>query len=66
MTLERKNTEIFDQAHQMWAEGTSDDKPEINDIKILLKSENWNIYNIDIWYDTMQGFWRWNCNIIHI
>jgi hypothetical protein len=64
MTVERKNTEILDQAHQMWAEGTSDVEPKANDIEKLLKDENWNIYDVDIWLDNMQGFWRWSCKII--
>jgi hypothetical protein len=47
----------------MWAEGTSDVEPKANDIEKLLKEENWNIYDVDIWFDYMQGFWRWNCKI---
>lgn len=63
MTVERKNTEIRDQQHLMDAEGTSDVEPKSEDIKMLLLSENWECSNIDIWFDNMQGFWRWNCDI---
>ena len=65
MTVERKNTEIFDQKHQMWAEGTSDVEPLEKDIKNLLGGEKWSSDKINIWFDNMQGFWRWNCNIIN-
>ena len=64
MTVTRENTEIRDQTPDlMVAEGTSDVEPKSKDIKELLLSENWNSSNIDIWFDNMQGFWRWNCDI---
>ncbi len=63
MTVERKNTEIRSHQHLMDAEGTSDIKPKAEDIKALLLSENWESSNIEIWFDNMQGFWRWNCDI---
>ena len=65
MTIERKNTEIRDKKHLMDAEGTSDIEPKAEDIKSLLRLENWECSNIDIWFDNMQGFWRWNCDIAH-
>ena len=34
MTVNRNNTEIFNQSHKMWAEGTSDVEPKVNDIEI--------------------------------
>ena len=61
MTVTRRNTEIRDMYND--AEGTSDIEPIIDDIKSLLKIENWEGYNIDIWFDDMQGFWRWCCDI---
>ena len=70
MTVDRKHTEILDRPDQMWAEGTaiwfgkSDKfKPKANEIENLLKAENWLIYDLDIWYDSLQGFWRWSCKI---
>ena len=64
MSIDRKNTEILDQKHQMYAEGTSDIKPTAKDIELFLKHEGWDIYNLDIFFDSMQGFWRWNCDIV--
>lgn len=63
MTVTRENTEIRDQVHEMWAEGTGDIEPVTTDIETLLNNEGYQASNIEIWYDDMQGFWRWNCNI---
>lgn len=68
MTVDRKHTEIFDQAHQMCAEGTStgsDEGLELKeaDIQKLLGSEGWVTDEIDIWFDNLQNFWRWSCKI---
>lgn len=67
MTVDRKHTEIFDQAHQMWAEGTSIGgeglEPKEADIQKLLGSERWATDEIDIWFDNLQKFWRWSCKI---
>ena len=65
--LERVNTEIRDQTPDlMVAEGTSDVEPKAEDIKLLLLSEKWECSNIGIWFDNMQGFWRWNCDIARL
>lgn len=63
LSVARENTEIFDQEHEMYAEGTSDVEPLEKDIQLLLGDENWIADEIDIWLDTMQGFWRWWCSI---
>ena len=67
MTVDRQHTEIFDQAHKMWAEGTSidtnDTKPKEQDIEKLLALEGFRSDEIDIWFDNLQKFWRWNCKI---
>lgn len=63
MEILRINTEICLQPHQMFAEGTSDIKPTKEDIEYFLKSEKLNAFNIEIFYDGMQCFWRWRCDI---
>jgi len=68
MTVDREHTEIFDQAHQMWAEGTSIGsgeglEPKEADIQKLLSGEGWIADEIDIWFDNLQKFWRWSCKI---
>jgi hypothetical protein len=64
MTVSRKDTEIFSQAHEMYAEGTSDTEPTKDEITELLSEESWEAYDIEIFYDNLQGFWRWYCLII--
>ena len=61
MTVDREHTGIFDQAHQMWAEGTSIGsgeglEPKEADIQKLLGSEGWATDEIDIWFDGFQKF----------
>lgn len=63
MTVTREETEIRDQAHEMWAEGTSGLMPDIVDIESLLLGLGWKASNVEVWYDNMQGFYRWNCSI---
>jgi len=63
MELDRNNTEVRSQKHLMDAEGTSDKKPTALAVQILLSKEGWCCSEIDIWFDTMQGFWRWSCEI---
>jgi len=63
MKLLRANTEIREQ-HYMDAEGSSDEEPSKQDVEKHLEFEGWASYNIDIWYDSMMGFWQWNCDIV--
>ncbi len=65
MTVERKNTEIEDQPHKMWAEGTSLVMPLEQDAVELLAKEGWRLKNFSGWFDEMMGFYRWNCDIEH-
>jgi len=63
MTVTRLNTEIRDQAHEMWAEGCGDVDPLRSDIIKLLEDEGFEAKNIDIWFDRMQYLYRWTCTI---
>lgn len=63
MTVERKNTLIRDQLHEMWAEGTSEVMPTHTDIKLLLISLGWHAENIQVFYDSFQRFYRCQCDI---
>lgn len=68
MTVNREHTEIFDQTHKKWAEGTSIGageglQPKEQDIQHLLSGEGWVADEIDIWFDSLQKFWRWSCKI---
>ena len=58
--IERGNTEI----QKKNAEGTSDVKIYTLDVSRFLHKEGYHADNIDIWYDNMQGIWRWSCCIV--
>ena len=62
-TLKRIETEIFDQSYKMWAEGTSDFKPTEELVSNHIAGYGFISDEIDIWYDNLQHFWRWNCKI---
>jgi len=62
-TVNIANTEIRPQEHEMWAEGTSDVEPLKYDITQLLRKKGFIGKNIEISFDTMQGIWRWGCDI---
>lgn len=63
MELQRKNFEIFDQQHEMYAEGAETLQPDHNDIIQALLKEGWETNHIGIGFDDMQKLWRWNCYI---
>lgn len=67
MTVNREYTEIFDREDQMFAEGTSvcekNNKPLTKDIKKLIDECGFRATKIEIWFDTLQKFYRWNCYI---
>lgn len=59
-----KNTEIESQAHKMWAEGSCDLQPNDFEIIAFMIEQKWAVRNVIIFYDTMQHFWRWNCDLV--
>jgi len=61
--LRREETEIRDHSHLMDAEGTSDIQPSELDVQHHLSEYGWIADEIDIFYDSMQKIWRWNCSI---
>jgi hypothetical protein len=63
MKINRNNTEIFDQAHQMYAEGSEDFCVEISEIKEFLFSIGYQSYNEDIFFDNVQKCYRWTADI---
>lgn len=63
MNALRKNTQILDQQHEMYAEGQCDNKPSREEIKELLLKEGFLMYDLDVFYDNMLAVWIWNCKI---
>lgn len=64
--LKRESYEIRDQAHLMHAEGAQDKKPKEAEIIESIKSDGYIATEIDIQFDNMMGFWRWDCDIENI
>ena len=44
-------------------DGTSDDEPFACDIVDIVESNGFTLENLDIWFDQLQGFWRFNGDI---
>ena len=64
--IDRKDVEIRNQQHERWAEGCHSDKPDERDISGLLLNEGYSHKTIELWIDTLQGLWRWHCEIRRI
>ena len=58
-----ENTEIRDQAHEMWAEGITDEMATQSEIEETLNKQGYTGNRFDMWVDTSQGFYRWRCDI---
>jgi hypothetical protein len=61
--IKREDIEIFNQQHQMYAEGCQDEKPEEGDVLIAVGLAGYEATDIDIHYDDLQKLWRWTCDI---
>lgn len=66
MKIEDNSVEYRSQQHEMLVEGTSDFKPNENEIMEHGAKNGFFVTDIEIWFDSMQGFWRWNGNIIRL
>ena len=55
--------EIRDRPSQMWAEGTSDIRPTLDDIFDKIEERGFNAWEVKVWFDHMQGFWRFSADI---
>lgn len=64
MKIEDNCVEYRSQQHEMLVEGTADFKPTENQIMEHGAKNGFFVTDIEIWFDNMQGFWRWNGNII--
>lgn len=50
--------EIFDQQHKMVFEGSKDTEPSIDEIYKEVAKEGFESFNVEKFFDRMQGFWR--------
>ena len=55
-----------DQKHKMWLEGTSDTKPFKKKIMDHAKEKGFKASNIDIYFDYLQGIYRFTGEITTI
>ena len=44
-------------------EGTADSKPNEADIIAKANEDGWNAFDVNIWFDTQMGFWRFDATI---
>ena len=61
--LKIENVELRTQSHLMDAEGTDFEYPEIEEIMNYINGRGYSCSDFNIFFDHMQGFWRWNCKI---
>ena len=61
--LQKMELEIREQSHEMWAEGTSDVRPKVDDIVDEIAKRGYAALKVDIVHDDMQGFWRFTADI---
>ena len=64
--MKRSEIEIRDHAHLMDAEGSQDTEPSAIEITTALESEGFSPRNILISEDTLQGVWRWSCDLLRV
>ena len=55
-----------DRSWEMWLEGTSDQKPNEEKIRIKAKKKGYDLENYHSNYDTMQGFWRFGADLVKL
>lgn len=55
--------EIRSQKHLMCVEGSSDIRPTKIGIQKAVEQRGFKIFNINILYDRLQGFWRFDASI---
>ena len=63
-TMKNEYYEYRDRDWEMWLEGSSDDKPNESEIIEHAKSKGFELKNIEIWFDNLQKFWRFNADLI--
>jgi len=48
---------------EMWLEGTADNEPNKDEIIKHAKEKNYKLKNLQVWFDSMQGFWRFGADL---
>jgi len=64
--MEDNCIEYRTQQHEMIVEGTCDDKPTLPEIMEHGAKNGFFVSDIEMWFDSMQGFWRFNGNLLRL
>ncbi len=56
--------EYRDRDWEMWVEGSADDKPNESEIIEHAKRREFELENIEIWYDNFQKCWQFNADLV--
>ena len=56
--------EYKDRDWEMWLGGTSDNEPNKKEIIEHAKGKGYKLNDIEIWFDNMQGFWRFSADLV--
>ena len=58
--------EFSDSEHEMLLEGSSYDKPRDSEIIEHCLRKGYELQNLEIWFDNLQKFWRFDANLVRI
>jgi len=61
--IQREDFTIYDQVHQMYAEGCQSNEPLEDDIWIAVEVTGYKASYIKVYFDNVQKLWRWGCEI---
>ncbi|NQY43937.1 MAG: hypothetical protein HRT87_11410 [Legionellales bacterium] len=56
--------EYRDRDWEMWLEGTADNEPNKKEMIEHAKGKGYKLNDIEIWFDNMQGFWRFSADLV--
>ena len=56
--------EYRDSSHEMWLEGSSDVKPNKQEVIEHANKKGFKLEYFKCWLDTMQGFWRFSADLV--
>ena len=66
LIIKKMEYEYRDRDWEMWIEGSSNEKPNKSEIIEHVKSKGFELKNIEIWFDNLQKFWRFNADLVRI
>lgn len=58
--------EYRERSWEMWLEGASYYEPSKREIVEDALAHSYKVRNLEVWFDNMEKFWRFNADIIHL